>query len=223
MWRTDAIKYSPDGKMLAALIGYNGEIKLYDAQNGDELENFGVPVGNWCFAFSPDNKLLATGSHNGNVRTWDIGDIKQGEGLRLRYDETGFLFGHEALVACIQFSPDGKRLASGSLDKTIRVWDIASGKQLLTIKGDMGQVRSVAFSPDGSMIAAGSLGKAYLWDANTGGRILYFDQRSARKSQTPMVTTLTFSPDGTTLFTGNTSGAIHSWRVDTGEHIMLIG
>ncbi|KIL53895.1 hypothetical protein M378DRAFT_93416, partial [Amanita muscaria Koide BX008] len=65
------------------------------------------------------------------------------------------------------FSPDGKRIASGSHDKTICIWDVETGEQVTNpLKGHTGYVRSVAFSPDGKRIASGSNDKTiYVWDA----------------------------------------------------------
>ena len=66
------------------------------------------------------------------------------------------------------FSPDGKRIVSGSWDKTVKVWDAATGQETLTLKGHTGAVTSVAFSPDGKRIASGSEDKTVkVWDAAT--------------------------------------------------------
>jgi WD40 repeat protein len=66
----------------------------------------------------------------------------------------------------VSWSPDGARLATGSADSTAKIWDAAGGRELLTLKGHTGQVRSVAWSPDGLRMATGSDdGTAKVWEA----------------------------------------------------------
>src|SRR5271156_1780720 len=65
------------------------------------------------------------------------------------------LKGHTDLVISVAYSPDSKTLASGSQDKTIKLWDVATGKELATLKGNMESVKSVAYSPDGKTLASG--------------------------------------------------------------------
>ncbi len=75
------------------------------------------------------------------------------------------LNGHSSVVASIAFSPDSKMIVSGSLDKTVRVWDMATGKQLSVLNGHSHYVTSVAFSPNGNMIASGSVDNTVrVWD-----------------------------------------------------------
>jgi WD40 repeat protein len=69
----------------------------------------------------------------------------------------------------VAFSPDGKTLASGSADHTIKLWEVATGKEQATLKGHTRVVTSVAFSPDGKTLASGSTDKTIkLWDVTTG-------------------------------------------------------
>ena len=77
------------------------------------------------------------------------------------------LKGHESCANKLVFSPDGKILASGSMDGAIRLWDIATGKNLAVLEGHTYFVRSVAFSPDGKTLVSGSAdGTVRLWDVD---------------------------------------------------------
>ena len=75
------------------------------------------------------------------------------------------LKGHTSHVLSVRFSPDGTRIASGSYDRTIHLWDAPTGAELHTLKGHTNQVISVSFSPDGTRIASGSWDNTIrLWD-----------------------------------------------------------
>src|SRR5581483_4053961 len=79
--------------------------------------------------------------------------------------QPGEFKGHGGLVFSVAFSPDGKVLATGSFDGTVKLWDFAAGKELHVLKGHTDQVYSVAFSPDGTMLASGSKDKTIrLWN-----------------------------------------------------------
>ena len=104
----------------------------------------------------------------------------------------------------VAFSPNGNKLASGSSDNTIRLWDVASGQPLRALEGHQDAVSCVAFSPDGKHIASGSLdGTIRLWDV-TSGRCL------AILFATPEGW-VTLSPDGRYKYGGNLGGSF--WHV----------
>ena len=88
-------------------------------------------------------------------------------------EELFALEGHAGVVRDVAFSPDGQRLASGSIDQTVRIWDSATGRELFTLKGRAGPVDGVAFSPDGQRLAsANGDGSIHLWETASVSRQL---------------------------------------------------
>src|SRR6266542_349114 len=124
---------------------------------------------------------------------------------------------NSGIVYSVAFSPDGKTLASGSGDNTIRLWDVGAGRLIRSLAGHGGAVRSVAFSPDGKMIASASEDKTIkLWQVSTGKYIRLFN------GHTGSVYSVAFSPDGKTLASSSEEGnesALRLWDVDTGNLI----
>ncbi len=112
------------------------------------------------------------------------------------------------------FSSDGKRIVSGSLDKTVKVWDAASGLERLTLRGHSEEVLGVAFSPDGTLVLSGSYkGTLKVWNAGSG------EERLSLNRQIGGLASVAFSPDGKRVLSGGSRGDISLavWDVTSGE------
>jgi WD40 repeat protein len=158
--RVPGVAFSADGSRLAT-AGFDNLVKIWDTTSGKELHELKGHEGPvWSVAFSPDGSKLASAGQDTFIRLWDV---KPGQ---VGAPELIFkLEGHKSEVTCLSFSPDGLRLASGG-DHTVRIWDVATGREALCLKGHTGVVRSVAFGPGGTKLASASLDKTIkIWDA----------------------------------------------------------
>lgn len=152
-------------------------------------------------AFSPDAKLLASGSKDNTVRLWDAESASE---LRK-------LTGHAAWVKAVTFSPDGRWLASASVDGVVKLWEVASGRELKTMSGG-GSINALAFSPDARLVAAGNAENSVLvWNAQTG------QAERTLQGHAGAVLTLSFSPDGRLLATGARDNSIKLWDIGRGR------
>jgi WD40 repeat protein len=121
--------------------------------------------------------------------------------------------GHMAKIWKIAFTPDGKQLVSAGEDKVIRVWDVATGKTLRTIRGEIapgnvGQIYAMALSPDGKWLAAGG------WTGGDEIRLYNFasgELKALLKGHTSAVNALTFSPDGKRMISGSADTTAILW------------
>jgi WD40 repeat protein len=158
--------FSSDGKMLAS-SSEHGTIWLWDLSTRNLLKTLtmheaaadmllaGTGLAKIGIAFSPDNKLFASGGMNGQMM---LSEVKDNSNDLL-------LNGHTWSVKALTFSPDGKLLASGSKDNTIRLWNTETGTEIAILRGHSTEIYILRFSVDGSTLVSGSGdGTIFLWD-----------------------------------------------------------
>ncbi|KAJ6572222.1 quinon protein alcohol dehydrogenase-like superfamily [Mycena capillaripes] len=126
------------------------------------------------------------------------------------------LNGHKSSVMSVAFSPDGTHIVSGSIDKTVRVWDAETQTQIgAPLEGHTGGITSVAFSLDGIRIVSGSHDKTVrVWDAETQTQI-----GAPLEGHTGGITSVAFSPDGTHIASGSIDKTVRVWDAETQTQI----
>src|SRR5262249_18334002 len=153
-------------------------------------------------AFSPDGKRFAVG---GEVLKYYAADTGK---------ELGTFAGHTGTVYSVAFSPDGKSLASGGGDRTLRVWDLATGKQRTSYPHPE-PVFSVAYSPDGSILASGGpSGMLRFWDSAPAEEAIVLRHPG-------WIPSVAFFPDGKTLAVSGPGPKL--WDLATGQETATLG
>jgi WD40 repeat protein len=214
---------SPDGKLLAGgSFGFTNRkrfVRLWDVATGKELAKLKIHrdlernqgVLQWL-AFTPDGRALVSASPaaDGAEDVLTFWDVQSGKELRrLR---TPLAYRHD-VGAAVAFSGDGRFMALGLQDTTVRLWDVAAARELRTLRGHerrsgLGTIFCVAFAPDGKTLAsAGSDRTVRLWDPLTGAQRLRWEDRGGQ------VEALAFFPGGGNLAAGGHDGTIHLWDV----------
>jgi len=137
------VAWSPVAQTVASSSVVDNGPVLWDVETGasQRLDGCGTAYG---LVWSPDGRLLASGSQDGAVLLWDV------ESGKLR----NVLKGHSGFVISLAWSPDGRLLASGSSDKTVRLWNKETGALLRTLRGHTNTVRSLSFSSDLLLLAS---------------------------------------------------------------------
>lgn len=220
--------FSPDGQHLASISSKN-DFYVGNVSTGKQNEIFAEQIKNVSnAAFSPDGTTLAItfkyDNKNKNsdepkrshqIELWNVADATK---------EHTYI-GHIGDVTNAIFSPDGKILATGSKDKTIRLWDVTTGQQkhVLVVTGpqehvfidgnwligkriDVEYIKLFAFSPDGKILATGiDSGNIYLWDTETG------EQKKTLKGHTKQIMEISFSADGRTFTSMSRDNTVLVW------------
>ncbi len=207
--RVYSVAFSPDGQTLAS-GSWDKTIKIWQLNTGEELHTLrGYSDRVYSVAFSPDGQTLASGSLDKTIEIWRLRKKRKKNRWLTCWGLEHTLIRHSGEVSCIAFSPDEQTLASGSWDKTIKIWQLNTGEELHTFRGHSDRVYSVAFSPDGQTLASSSSDAIIkIWQLDKQQELCTLTDHSDR------VYSVTFSPDGKTLASGSWDKTVKIWRCD---------
>ena len=225
----DAVTVSQDGTTFAT-GNRQGKIYLRDSTTGRLLVSFRGHARLWeslksilgwtdqppqdeevrALAFSPDGKMLASGSEDKRVRVWNI---------EKRFKHAT-LTGHKEWITAVAFSTDGKTVASGDAGKVIKLWAVGTGRERATLRGHKNTINALTFAPDGPLPYSGCLvsgsadGTIRFWDPKTGQELLTFTT-----GHTEWVKAFAFSENDTTLASAAFNGTVEVWNLKTAQEL----
>ncbi|HEV3444738.1 MAG TPA: WD40 repeat domain-containing protein, partial [Gemmataceae bacterium] len=192
-----SVAYSPDGQWLAT-AGDDRMVRLWKA-NAAGTAVRSVPAGQaslYQVAFSPSGDHFAACGADNVIKIYDMNG-----------NEPQVLKGHTKAVTCLAYSKDGKLLASGSNDRSVRLWDIASGQSLRSLRGHGEEITAVGISPDGGqLVSAGKDQALRLWDLDPVERVRDFT------GQRGPVWSAAFSPDTSRIAAGGADKMVRLWE-----------
>ena len=223
--------FSPDGSQVVS-GSEDKTVRIWDAKTGKNIQTF-IAHDSYITAidYSPDGEFIATGCNDNSMKIWNSSNGKMVHKLE----------GHSAKILDLNFSPNSKQLVSCSerdgLYGQIKVWDIASGKEIYSVRGDprrtvrgianqlQGDINAVRFSPDGKQFAsAGANMTINLWDGPSGALIRTFEcdlLRTDGPGHSGPVRSLGFSPS-VSVVVSNSNNTAKFWDTRTGKEIYTL-
>lgn len=211
----NGVVYSPDGSRLATSSS-DGTARIWDRKTGQAVATLtGHTAQVFDITFHPDGEIVATGSEDGSIKLWQADSGRELISLSLDTEILDEDIVEQGLwVDGVAFSPDGRLLAGGNFQGTVKIWDVGSLEEVSSFQ--LPEFTSLAFSPDGNQIATAygfESGTVTIWEINSGSEIATMEHGLS-------VSQLSFSPDGTSLASAGIDGALAIWDPSNGELLM---
>ena len=226
------IAYSADGRFLAGCVNTVANVFygiIVDTKQGETFVTIGgySSTGkSFCTSviFNPADHTVWFGGADGSIRAWSVNTLI---GLKeTTIDTAGRVFtGHTDSVVGIAISPDGSQIATASWDRTVKLWDYASGQVIHTLDAHPAPVWGVTFSPDGKILATSTEdGTVRIWDLETYQDTILATVTDEREFQPPkpLITDLEFRPAGSLLAGSELNGQIHIWDIQQRLQVALL-
>ncbi len=212
-----SVLFSPDGRQGLASVG--GTLRLWDVPTGKELRRFGKTQWGIATAFSPDGRLVLSGTHGGFEER--MMDTPGGRALAFSPDGRFALTAGEWLVTLFETATGAELHSFGAAErdaeKTLRLWDLTTGKEVRSFTGHSKRVTSVAFSPDGRLALSGGWDKSViLWDVATGRQLRSVQAAHREVNFIRQGVAVAFSADGSRAYSSS-ANALEIWETSSGK------
>lgn len=205
-----SLAWSPDGSRIASASA-DKTVQVWEVATGRNLYTYrGHTAAVYAVAWSPDGKRIASGGEDRIVQVWEIVKDSRSNPLTALFSSNRGSFtyrGHTGRVNALAWSPDGRRIASASSDKSMQVWDALSNKLIFVYRHRSSAFNAVAWSFDNRRVACGGNDKTVqVWDTLSRSTLCLYH------GHTGYITGLAWSPDGTRMASASVDKTVQVWR-----------